>query len=245
MSVLSPPEPREDELELLIREARARQRKRWVGAAALVAILAGTVLGIRSIATAKHASSPVATGGGTRATTTGTHCGFRVAGTRVLASDGSVVYRDPSQSAMWHELRCSGSAVWVVFVNGVGMSHEDYVGVRSSDAGRSWRVVFAERFFNAKAPHQLVTGYLGPWTLSGPREAYFTGTCVACGRGTVSLWVTKDGGRTFRRYQIPALTGYGLGLRRLRVKGQEVIISARSSVRGVEPPRKTVAVHLD
>ena len=111
MSVLSPPEPREDELELLIREARARQR-RWVGAAALVAILAGTVLGIRSIATAKHASSPVATGGGTRATTTGTHCGFRVAGTRVLASDGSVVYSDPSQSAMWHDLRCSGSAVW-------------------------------------------------------------------------------------------------------------------------------------
>ena len=43
-------------------------------------------------------------------------------------------------------------------------------------------------------------------------------------------------------YKVPALTGYGP--RHLRIKGQDVIISARSSVRGVEPPRKTVAVHL-
>src|SRR3954453_14499601 len=44
MSVVSPPPvipPEQDELEALIREARARQRKRWLGAAALVAFLAG------------------------------------------------------------------------------------------------------------------------------------------------------------------------------------------------------------
>lgn len=44
--------------------------------------------------------------------------------------------------------------------------------------------------------------YLGPWTLVGS-SAYFTGRCPACGAGTVSLWVTKDGGRTFHRYAIP------------------------------------------
>jgi len=166
----------------------------------------------------------------------------RVKGVQVF-QDGRAVYREPVSRTFGHQIECSGSTVWVVFFNGVGASQEAYVGVRSGDAGHSWRVVFAERFFNSKAPHQLVTGYLGPWTLAGPREAYFTGICVACGRGTVSLWVTKDAGRTFNRYPIPALTGYGP--RRLRVKGQDVIISAQSSVRGVEPPRKTVAVHLD
>jgi hypothetical protein len=224
MSVLSPPEPREDELELLIREARARQRRRWVGAAALVAVLAGTVLGIRSIANAKHASSPVATGGGTRAATTGTHCGFRVAGTRVLASDGSVAYRDPSKSAMWHELRCSGTAVWVVFVNGVGMSHEDYVGARSLDRGRTWRVVLADR------PGSYGIGAeVGAWTLRGSRAAYFLGTCPACSAGkafgTVSLTVTTNAGRTFRSYPVSALSGFAP--LRLRARGNVVMIWAR------------------
>src|SRR6266516_4651538 len=144
MSVLSPPEHREDELELLIREARARQRKRRLGAAAFVAALVGAALGIHSIVTATHTSSSVAAGRGTRAATTGTRCGFRVVGTQVLASDGSVAYREPSKSAMWHELRCSGSAVWVVFVNGVGMSHGEYIGARSLDRGRTWRVAFAQ-----------------------------------------------------------------------------------------------------
>ena len=241
MSVLSPPEPREDELELLIREARARQRRRWVGAAALVAVLAGAALGISSLV--GGTSPSVSIGGRQRSgAANASRCGVRVKGVQVF-QDGRAVYREPVPRTFGHQIECSGSTVWIVFFNGVASSQEAYFGVRSSDAGRSWRVVFAERFFNAKAPHQLVTGYLGPWTLSGPREAYFTGTCVACGRGTVSLWVTKDGGRTFRRYQIPALTGYGLGLRRLRVKGQNVIISARSSAHGVEPLRKTVAIH--
>jgi hypothetical protein len=123
VSVHSPPEPRQD--ELLIREARARQLRRRLGSAALVAVLAGATIGIYSIATARHPSSSAAAGRGAQAAATQSRCGYRVVGTRVLASDGSVAYRDPAKGAMWHELQCSGSAVWVVFVNGVGMMHEE------------------------------------------------------------------------------------------------------------------------
>jgi hypothetical protein len=232
MSVLSPPEPRQDEVELLIREARERQRRRWVAAAALAAALTGTVLGIRSMTTAEHESTPVATGGGTRPASTGADCGFRVAGTRVLASDGSVAYREPSKSAMWHELQCSGSAVWVVFVNGVGMSHEDYVGARSVDRGRTWRVVLADR------PGSYGVGAeVGAWTLRGPRSAYFLGTCPACSAGkafgTVALTVTTNAGRTFRSYPVRVLSGFAFAPLRLRARGHVVTIWARRLVRKV------------
>jgi len=49
VSVLAPQDPRQDELELLIREARARQRRRWI-AAAVVAGLAGAAIAAYSIA---------------------------------------------------------------------------------------------------------------------------------------------------------------------------------------------------
>jgi hypothetical protein len=47
MSVVAPPP--HDELELLIREARARQRKRWVLTVALTAVVAGAVLATAAI----------------------------------------------------------------------------------------------------------------------------------------------------------------------------------------------------
>jgi hypothetical protein len=230
---LAPPRPpSSDELEALIREARARQRKRWVGAAAIVAVLAGASLGIHSIATGTHAKSSVAARGGTQAAATGPHCGFRVAGTRVLASDGSVAYRDPSKSAMWHELQCSGSAVWVVFVNRVGMMHEEYVGARSLDRGRTWRVVLADR------PGSYGIGAeVGAWTLRGSHAAYFLATCPACSVGkafgTVSLTVTKNAGRTFRSYPVSALSGFAFAPLRLRARGSVVTIWARRLVRKV------------
>jgi Domain of unknown function (DUF4232) len=52
MSVLSPPEPREDERELLIREARARQRRRWFLALGLAAACAGAALAAFAISPA-------------------------------------------------------------------------------------------------------------------------------------------------------------------------------------------------
>lgn len=55
MSVLSPPPltpPSPDELEALIREARARQRRRWLIAAAVLATVAGAAVAIYSLESA-------------------------------------------------------------------------------------------------------------------------------------------------------------------------------------------------
>jgi len=59
MSVVAPPgPPRPDELELLIREARARQRRRWAIAASVVALVAGTGVAALSVVDApSHRSS--------------------------------------------------------------------------------------------------------------------------------------------------------------------------------------------
>ena len=222
MTVAPPRPPSPDGLEALIREARARQRRRRVGAAAL-AVLAGAAVAIFSVL-GGTTSSPHARGGNGAGGSAASRCGVRVDGVRILQG-GRLVYREPVSRTFGHQIKCSGSTIWVLFFNGVASSQEAYFGVRSGDGGHSWRVVFAERFFNVKAPHQLVTGYLGPWTLGGPRDAYFTGICVACGYGTVSLWVTKDSGRTFRMYRVPALTGYRpTGI---RVAGHEVTIRTR------------------
>jgi hypothetical protein len=51
MSVVAPPPPpRPDELEALIREARARQRRRWMIAAVVVAAVAGAVVSPYAVA---------------------------------------------------------------------------------------------------------------------------------------------------------------------------------------------------
>jgi hypothetical protein len=206
----------------LIREARARQRKRWAGAVALVAALAGVALAVFSIIGGTTRST--SHGGSQRSgASTASRCGVQVKGVRIFQGR-RLVYREPVSRTLGHQIECSGSTVWVVFFNGVGSSQEAYFGVRSGDSGRSWKAVFAERYFKVKAPHELVTGYLGPWTLDGPRAAYFVGDCVACGAGTVSLWVTEDGGRTFRRYAVswPKSTKWTP----VRVTGHTVTISA-------------------
>jgi len=134
-----------------------------------------------------------------------------------------LAYREPVSRTFGHQMQCSGASIWVVFFNGVASSQEAYFGVHSADGGRTWRAAFTERYFGLKAPHQL-DSYMGPWTLTG-HSAYFTGLCPACGRQpTVSLWVTRDGGRTFRRYEIAALDGYWP--KKLHVSGARAIISA-------------------
>jgi hypothetical protein len=167
-------------------------------------------------------------------------CGVQVKGTRILSPGGDVVYREPASRTFGHQMRCSGSTIWVIFENGVASNQQAYVGVRSGDGGHKWRLVFAERYFGVDAPHQL-DDYMGAWMLSGPRAAYFTGRCPACGAGTDSLWVTKDGGRTFRRYQLPTLTGYASTA--INVSDDRVTISARRWTPG-QPAHKTVTVRV-
>jgi hypothetical protein len=240
MSVVSPPPvipPEQDELEALIREARARQRKRWLGAAALVAFLAGGAFAAHSI-TSGGSTNAVRADDGNAPVRTTKKCGIQVAGTRILRN-GARVYRDPSPVAMSDTVRCSGQAIWVVFVNGVGMMHEEYVGVRSADRGRTWHVVFAQQ--PGLPSRRGIDAEVGPWKLAGPRVAYFVGSCPACGGfGTVSLSVTTDAGRTFRRYRVPGSDSWVP--RSIRVRGNRVSIRERRDA-GLHLRWKTVTIH--
>lgn len=247
-TVAAPPKsPRQDELEALIREARARRRRRWMIGAAAVAVLAGAALGINSIVSGGSPTVAPSGGGPSAAVKSGKACGVRVSDMRIVDSSGRTLYREPGDWTRNYPhpsvVRCSGATVWVVWDNGAAMNQEGYVGARSGDGGDTWRLVFAEPFFGVKAPHALGS-YLGPWTLRGTRAAYFTGWCPVCGRkapfGSTSLSVTKDGGRTFREYQVTALTGYQpIGI---RVSERHVTITARGFFSGTWR-RKTVTVH--
>ena len=228
--MLAPPRPpAHDESEALIREARARQRKRRLGAAAFVALVAGVTVAVYSIASGGN-SDTARHGRSTTAVRSTSKCGVRLAGPRVIGSGGRTVYREPVPNGEVHpnpvpsQVQCSASTIWVVWDNGAEMSQEGYVGARSLDRGRTWKLVFAERYFRVRAPHQLVTGYLGPWSLDGPSAAYFVGDCVACGFGKVSLWVTEDGGRTFHHYAVAWPKGTRSAS--VRVPGHRVTISA-------------------
>ncbi|MBV8065057.1 MAG: hypothetical protein JOY73_06010 [Actinobacteria bacterium] len=152
-------------------------------------------------------------------------CPAHVVGKRIENASGRTVYTDPGQQAITHEIMCNGKSVWVMFHGGAASSQEAYVLVRSSDGGRTFRLVAAESYFGVKAPHEL-DSVSGPWTITGPNDGYFIGECPACGRGTISLWITHDGGRTFTHEAVPALAGH-LVLRSVRVAGNVVTIVAR------------------
>lgn len=252
--MLAPPRPRppaSDEpeaLEALIREARARQRRRWVVAAVVAVVITVAAFGIGSIVAGR---GPTRSRSGDRppaAVRSGMACGVRVENMRIVDSAQRTIYREPGNWTPSYPhpavVRCSGPTVWVVWDNGAAMNQEGYVGARSGDGGRTWGLVFAEGYFGVRAPHEL-DSYLGAWTLSGPRVAYFSGWCPVCGRGTAfgtdSLSVTKNNGRTFHTYKIPSLTGYMPV--RIRVSGRYVTISGKAVVRGVRS-RKTVTVHV-
>jgi hypothetical protein len=251
MSVVAPPEaPQSDDLEALIREARTRQRRRWIGAAAVTALLAGAAVGVSSFVSGGGSTASTRSGDANPVVKTGNACGVRVVDTRIVGAGGRTLYREPGNWSPGHPrprvVRCSGPTIWIVWDNGAGMMQEAYVGARSADRGRTWKTVFAERFFDVKAPHEL-DAYLGPWTLRGRTVAYFAGSCPACSAGddevsgTVSLWVTKDSGRSFHEYTVPALDGYAPT--RIRVSGDKVTIFGRRFTSTV-PPRRTATVRV-
>ena len=142
MAIAPPRPPSQNESDALVREARARQQQRRIVIASLVALVTGAAVGIYATLV-PSGRSPAPSRGSASVASSSSPCGIRVVGTRILDRSGATTYRDPAKVAMNHQTRCSGSTAWVVFVNGVGMMHEEYVGVRSGDGGRTWRLVFA------------------------------------------------------------------------------------------------------
>jgi len=171
----------------------------------------------------------------------GRGCPVHVTGKRLVNRRGQTVYRYPGRRVFAAQVKCSGRTVWVLFHGGVASSQEAYLGVRSGNAGRTWKRLLAEPYFGIKAPF-TIDSYSGPWTIVGEKRAYFVGWCPACGAGTVSLTVTLDGGRHFRRYALPKLTGFiGTGI---HVVGENVSITAKSQLRtGPRVRRVTIRVH--
>jgi photosystem II stability/assembly factor-like uncharacterized protein len=98
------------------------------------------------------------------------------------------------------ELKCKESSVWALFHIGVAAGSEAYVVFRSLDGGRNWRVVLAN-LDQRRARLSRIDSYSGPFTALGGGSAVFAGFCPACGRRqpTVSVLVTADGGRHWRR----------------------------------------------
>lgn len=179
--------------------------------------------------------------GGEAARTLAVTCPVHSVGKRLVNRHGQTVYRSPAYRVVSSQVKCSGQTVWALFHGGGQMGQEAYLGVRSGDAGRTWRLLLAEPYFGVKAPF-TIDSYSGPWTIAGKTRAYFLGWCPACGAGTVSLTVTRDGGKHFRRYAIPKLTGYySTGI---RVAGDRVTVSARNQFR-TGPHYRTITIRVN
>jgi len=167
-------------------------------------------------------------------------CPVRVVGKRLVDARGRSVFRYPGRHVLAAQIKCSGRTVWVLFHGGPASSQEAYLGVRSGDGGRTWKRLLAEPYFGIKAPF-TIDSYSGPWTIVGEKSAYFVGWCPACGHGTVSLTVTRDGGRHFRRYAIHALTGFRST--RIHVVGDNVTITAENQLR-TGPRTRTITIRV-
>jgi hypothetical protein len=168
-------------------------------------------------------------------------CPVHIVGKQIVDNRGQTVYRAPGHGVVAGQVNCSGRTVWVLFHGGVASSQEAYLGVRSGDGGRTWKLLLSEPYFGVRAPF-TVDSYSGPWTIVGENAAYFVGWCPACGNyGTVSLTFTLDGGSHFRRYRIAKLSGFrATGI---RVVGDHVTIAARSQS-PTGPRRRTITIEI-
>jgi hypothetical protein len=164
-----------------------------------------------------------------------------VVGERIVDAQDHVVYTSPGGSPLAAQIECNGRTVWVLFHDGSAASQEGYVGVRSGDNGRTWKLLLGESYFGVRAPFRI-DAYSGPWTIVGENGAYFVGSCPACGDyGTVSLTVTLDGGKHFRTYQVPALANFRPTA--VQVEGDDVTITGKSSL-STGPRTRTATVEV-
>ena len=168
-------------------------------------------------------------------------CPVHLAGKQLVDREGRPVYRYPGYRLFTAQVKCSGRTVWVLFHGGAEASQEAYLGVRSGNAGRTWKRLLAEPYFGINAPF-TIDSYSGPWTIVGEKRAYFVGTCPACSYGTVSLTATRDGGRHFRRYRLPTLTGFRPT--RIHVVGVNVSITAKSHL-STGLRTRTITIRVD
>lgn len=103
-------------------------------------------------------------------------CPLHTVGKRIEDRHGRTVYRFPGYRVVAAQVKCSGTTVSVLFHGGVASSQEAYVGVRSGDGGRTWKLLLSERYFGVSAPF-TIDSYSGPWTIVGQNAAYFVGWC--------------------------------------------------------------------
>jgi hypothetical protein len=165
-------------------------------------------------------------------------CPLHTVGKRIEDRHGRTVYRFPGYRVVAAQVKCSGTTVSVLFHGGVASSQE----ARRRAIRRRWpdvEALLSERYFGVRHLSRS-TRTLG----RGRSSARTRPTSLAGaprGRGTVSLTVTLDGGRHFRRYRVPKLTGFqATGI---RVVGHNVTITAKSRL-STGRRRRTVTVEI-
>jgi photosystem II stability/assembly factor-like uncharacterized protein len=223
MSVVAPPEPPPpDELEALIPEARARQRRRWLFLAAGVAIAAGVGLAIWAAIPGGH--SIVIYDHGHVASTSGqigraryAHRGISDMGTSggvTWASDGHHLWLTGNHGRTWRNVRLRPLGVGlhkgnpnpltniaeVQFVDKQRgwASSTDRAGIyRTTDGGRTWRVAIPPGCYRGcdGARIDFLDARHG-YALVGVRAI-----------GSNKLFRTDDGGRTWQFVSQPPVWG--------------------------------------
>jgi hypothetical protein len=114
-----------------------------------------------------------------------------------------------------------------------------HVGVRSGDGGRTWKPSSPSGTSEFGTFHDRLV----LWAVDDrrPERGLLRWLVPPRGRGTVSLTVTLDGGRHFRRCRVPKLTGFqATGI---RVVGHNVTITAKSRL-STGRRRRTVTVEI-
>jgi photosystem II stability/assembly factor-like uncharacterized protein len=96
-----------------------------------------------------------------------------------------LLLRAPDGNAPLPQLSCHNGDVWVMITTGAAAGSQAYAIYRSTNAGATWRAVYAQ-FLVKNKPR--VSSYAGPIVAFGDADAVLEGSCGACGGdGTVTI----------------------------------------------------------